>query len=84
MAMATPLDVRLGLTSADGAAHPLRWGFLGAGPISADFAKCLLRVPGAALAAVGGPSAAINSGGPGGGPVGPLGTSSRTPRLLST
>ena len=49
---ATPLDVRRGLTSPSGTSHPLRWGILGAGGISSDWAKALLSVPGATLSRV--------------------------------
>jgi len=45
----TPLDVRLGLTKAEDVAFPLRWGIIGAGPISSDWCKCLAEVPGARL-----------------------------------
>ena len=48
----TPLDVRDGLTSADGVSHPLRWGVLGASNISSDWCKCLRHVPGASIVAV--------------------------------
>ena len=49
----TPLDVRSGLTTADGTSFPLRWGFIGTGGISSDWAKCLTAsCPGATLASV--------------------------------
>ena len=51
MAEVVPLDVRLGLTQPTGTAHTLRWGFLGTGGISSDWAKCLQDVPGAVLGA---------------------------------
>jgi hypothetical protein len=31
--MATPMDIKMGLTAAGDAAHPLRWGFMTAGRI---------------------------------------------------
>eukprot|EP00927_Polykrikos_kofoidii_P021058 TRINITY_DN20075_c0_g1_i1.p1 TRINITY_DN20075_c0_g1~~TRINITY_DN20075_c0_g1_i1.p1 ORF type:complete len:749 (-),score=131.77 TRINITY_DN20075_c0_g1_i1:139-2259(-) len=50
--METPLDIRLGLTKASDAAHPLRWGILGGSNISADWCMCLKETPGATLAAI--------------------------------
>eukprot|EP00439_Symbiodinium_sp_Y106_P033842 s333_g4.t1 len=47
--MATPLDLRLGLTKPEDTAFRLRWGILGCGPISSDWCKCLKEVPGAVL-----------------------------------
>ncbi|CAE7465950.1 dhdh, partial [Symbiodinium pilosum] len=47
--MATPLDVRLGLTKPEDVSFKLRWGILGCGPISSDWCKCLKEVPGAVL-----------------------------------
>lgn len=47
--MATPLDIRLGLTKPQDVAHKLRWGIIGCGPISADWCKSLKDVPGAEL-----------------------------------
>lgn len=52
MADVVPLDVRLGHTDSDGTSHRLRWGFIGTGGISSDWAKCLAKVPGAELEAV--------------------------------
>lgn len=52
MEPSTPLDVRRGLTEADGVHHTLRWGLIGAGSISSDWAKCLQKVPGAVLSSV--------------------------------
>ena len=49
---AAPLDVRRGLTKAADVAHPLRWGILGAGSISAQWVGCLRHCKGAAVAAV--------------------------------
>jgi len=49
--MATPLDVRLGLTKPEDVSYKLRWGILGCGPISSDWCKCLKEVPGAVLQA---------------------------------
>ena len=42
----TPLDVRQGITDAKDIAHPLRWGILGTGNISAQWVWCLQQVPG--------------------------------------
>ena len=47
----TPLDVRQGVTDAKDTAHPLRWGILGTGNISSQWAWCLQRVPGATITA---------------------------------
>uniref|UniRef100_A0A7S1LR94 D-xylose 1-dehydrogenase (NADP(+), D-xylono-1,5-lactone-forming) n=1 Tax=Alexandrium catenella TaxID=2925 RepID=A0A7S1LR94_ALECA len=52
MPMSTPMDVRLGLTKAQDAKHPLRWGIIGTGAISAQWAMCLRSCPGATLQAV--------------------------------
>jgi dihydrodiol dehydrogenase / D-xylose 1-dehydrogenase (NADP) len=48
----TPLDVRLGLTSADDTAHPLRWGIIGTGNISAQWVLSLQGCKGASITAV--------------------------------
>jgi len=50
--MDTPLDIRLGLTTAEDVNHPLRWGLIGTGNISSDWAKTLKNVPGAVLSSV--------------------------------
>jgi len=50
--MTTPLDVRRGLTKASDLEKPLRWGIIGTGGISSDWAKCVAEVPGATLQAV--------------------------------
>ncbi|MCY3812647.1 MAG: Gfo/Idh/MocA family oxidoreductase [Gammaproteobacteria bacterium] len=47
----TPLDVRQGVTDAKDIAHPLRWGILGTGNISAQWVWCLQQVPGATTVA---------------------------------
>lgn len=47
--MTTPLDVRLGLTRPEDVRFKLRWGFIGCGPITSDWCKCLQEVPGAVL-----------------------------------
>ena len=47
----TPLDVRTGATSADDVAHPLRWGILGTGNISAQWVGCLRQCAGATITA---------------------------------
>ena len=52
VAEVVPLDVRLGLTQPTGTTHTLRWGIIGTGGISSDWAKCLQDVPGAVLQAV--------------------------------
>ena len=49
---ATPLDVRQGRTKAEDVAFPLRWGIIGAGSISAQWAGCLRHCEGAAITAV--------------------------------
>ena len=51
-ALSTPLDVRLGQTDPKDTAFPLRWGILGAGNVSRQWALSLLGVPGATLTAV--------------------------------
>ena len=51
-APSTPLDVRLGLTSAGDVQHKLRWGILGTGRISAQWVLSLREVPGAEIVAV--------------------------------
>ena len=38
MAPETPLDIKMGLTSAEDVSHPLRWGFMTAGRICKDMA----------------------------------------------
>eukprot|EP01050_Picozoa_sp_SAG11_P043687 SAG11_NODE_20827_length_437_cov_1.068047_1_plen_102_part_10 len=48
----TPLDIRLGLTSAEGIHHTLRWGVVSASAIASDWIKSLQDVPGAVLQAV--------------------------------
>lgn len=53
MGLATPMDIRQGLTKEADIAFKLSWGILGAGGISSDWCKCLKEVPGASLAAVG-------------------------------
>lgn len=52
MPMSTPLDVRLGQTDAKDTAYPLRWGILGAGNVSRQWALSLLPVAGATITAV--------------------------------
>lgn len=51
MPMATPLDIRKGLTSADGVNHKLNWGIISASAIASDWIKCLQDVPGATVTA---------------------------------
>jgi len=46
------MDIRKGLTKVNSAEFTLRWGFLGSGNITSDWAKCLKEVPGAELTAV--------------------------------
>ena len=46
-----PLDVRRGLTDAADTAHPLRWGILGTGSISAQWVGCLKQCKGATVTA---------------------------------
>jgi len=48
----TPLDVRRGVTDAEAVAHPLRWGILGAGSISAQWVESLRACKGASVTAV--------------------------------
>lgn len=48
----TPLDLRRGLTVAEDVAHPLRWGILGAGSISAQWVGCLQQCKGATVTAI--------------------------------
>lgn len=50
--LSTPLDVRRGLTDPKDTAFPLRWGILGAGNVSRQFALSLKGVPGATITAV--------------------------------
>ena len=47
----TPMDIRLGLTRADGIHHKLRWGIISASAISSDWVKSLQDVPGASVVA---------------------------------
>ena len=49
---ALPLDVRRGLTAAADAAHPLRWGILGAGSIATQWVEALAACAGATVTAV--------------------------------
>jgi hypothetical protein len=49
--MSTPLDIRKGLTKADGIHHKLRWGIISASAIASDWTKSLQDVPGAAVTA---------------------------------
>ena len=42
MAPETPLDIKVGLTRPEDAAHPLRWGFMTAGRICKDMAQAIL------------------------------------------
>ena len=46
MELSTPMDIKMGLTSADDVAHPLRWGFMTAGRICADMAQACLIAAG--------------------------------------
>jgi len=48
----TPRDVRLGLTKAKDVAYPLRWGIIGAGEISRQWALTSRECAGATMAAV--------------------------------
>ena len=48
----TPRDIRLGMTKAEDVAFPLRWGILGAGEISRQWALASRACQGATLAAV--------------------------------
>ena len=48
----TSRDIRLGLTKADDVAFPLRWGIIGAGDISRQWALASRECAGAAIAAV--------------------------------
>ena len=48
----TPLDVRRGVTDAGDVAHPLRWGILGTGSISAQWVESLRACKGASVTAV--------------------------------
>lgn len=48
----TPLDVRRGLTDPKDTAFPLRWGILGTGNVSRQWALSLKAVPGATITAV--------------------------------
>jgi len=52
IAAAIPLDLRLGLTDAADVAHPLRWGIIGTGSISAQWVASLAACPGASVTAV--------------------------------
>lgn len=52
LAMSTPLDVRQRVTEAGDTAFPLRWGILGAGNVSRQWALSLKGVPGATITAV--------------------------------
>ena len=52
MGAATPLDLRLGLTDAADVAHPLRWGIIGTGSISAQWVASLAPCAGARVTAV--------------------------------
>ena len=47
-----PLDVRRGVTAAADAAHPLRWGILGAGSIATQWVEVLAACAGATVTAV--------------------------------
>ena len=46
MELSTPMDIKMGLTSAADVAHPLRWGFMTAGRICADMAQACLIAAG--------------------------------------
>jgi dihydrodiol dehydrogenase / D-xylose 1-dehydrogenase (NADP) len=48
----TPRDIRLGMTKAEDVAFPLRWGILGAGQISRQWALASRHCAGATMAAV--------------------------------
>ena len=48
---ALPLDLRRGLTDAADAAHPLRWGILGAGSIATQWVEALAACAGATVTA---------------------------------
>ncbi|MCY4130036.1 MAG: Gfo/Idh/MocA family oxidoreductase [Gammaproteobacteria bacterium] len=50
--LSTPFDVRRGLTDPNDTAFPLRWGILGAGNVSRQFALSLKSVKGASITAV--------------------------------
>ena len=50
--LSTPLDVRRGLTDPKDTAFSLRWGILGAGNVSRQWALSLKGVPGATITAV--------------------------------
>ena len=50
--LSTPLDVRRGLTDPKDTSFPLRWGILGAGNVSRQFALSLKGVQGATITAV--------------------------------
>ena len=50
--LSTPLDVRRELTDPKDTAFPLRWGILGAGNVSRQWALSLKGVPGATITAV--------------------------------
>ena len=52
MPLSTPLDVRRGLTDPKDTAFPLRWGIVGAGNVSRQFALSLKGVQGATITAV--------------------------------
>ncbi|MDA0791702.1 MAG: Gfo/Idh/MocA family oxidoreductase [Proteobacteria bacterium] len=52
MPLSTPMDVRLGLTKAEDVAHPLRWGIIGTGNISAQWVLSLRACAGARVVAV--------------------------------
>lgn len=41
LALSTPLDIQMGLTSGKDASHPLRWGILTAGRICKDFVQAI-------------------------------------------
>ena len=50
--MNTPMDIRLGKTSAEGINFKLRWGIISASAIASDWIKSLQDVPGATVTAV--------------------------------